>query len=374
MGKNNAKLPDIATIIQAGIDPKSGLPIRLIQEGEGDKNDVRRLMRIIDEQDAINRYKWYNLPLDISSQQLERMLYFKGQLCFFYFEELDRFYILPFALEGSIDFYGRFNTVHPIPFAAGNAGLTDGEKRDISRQESLLSTKKLKVIKEPKDLEDLTIDDFKNSCVILYDYTPQLNVNNIIPRQQINDVLVDTESEIIPYMQTALLAGTGIKGLRVNSAEAREEAERASKQIRYSALSRKLYVSMTDTVEMQEIADGSPLKSEEYLLALQSLDNLRKAALGIENGGLFQKKAHKLEEEQESNQSSAHSSKMDGIELRQAFCNICNSIWGTSMWCVLPEDDILMQNALMEEDQEDNSQPSSESEQPQEQEGGEKND
>ena len=370
MGKNNAKLPDIETIIQAGIDPKSGLPVRLIREGEGDKNEVRRLLRIIDEQDAITRYKWYNLPLDITSEELERMLYFKGQLCFFYFEELDRFYILPYALEGSIDFYGRFNRVHPIPFAAGT---TEAEKDQYKRQESLLSMKKLIVVKEPKDLEDLTIEDFKNSCVILRDYTPQLNINSIIPRQQINDVLVDTEAEIIPYMQTALLAGTGIKGLRVNSAEAREESERASKEIRYSALSRKLYVSMTDTVEFQELADGTPLKSEEYLLALQSIDNLRKSALGIENGGLFQKKAHKLEEEQETNQSSAHSSKMDGIALRQAFCNICNSIWGTSMWCVLPEDDVLMANALATDDPETESQPSSGSEQPQEKEGGEQN-
>ena len=61
MGKSNAKLPDIETLLQAGIDPKTRMPINLIGDAESDKNDFRRLIRIIDEQDAINRYKWYNM-------------------------------------------------------------------------------------------------------------------------------------------------------------------------------------------------------------------------------------------------------------------------------------------------------------------------
>ena len=334
MGKNNAKLPDIETMLQAGIDPKTGLPINLIRDGEADKNDFRRLFRIIDEQDAVNRYKWYNLPMDITSQQLERMLYFKGQLCFFYFEELEKFCILPFALDGTIDLYGRFNTVHPIPFAGGS---TETEKKLEKNQAQLLSTKKLRVIKEPKDLEDLSLEDLKESCVILYDYIPQLNVNNIIPRQALNDILLDTEAEIVSYLQTALLAGTGIKGMRVNDATAAGEANKASKQIRYSALSKKLYVAMTSSIDFQELANGTPLKAEEFLLSLQSIDNLRKATLGIDNGGLFQKKAHELESEHKGNASSVQTTYQDGLTLRQSFALIANSIWGTSMWCMPAE-------------------------------------
>ena len=30
---------------------------------------------------GLNRFQWYNLPLDISSQELERLLYYRGQLC-----------------------------------------------------------------------------------------------------------------------------------------------------------------------------------------------------------------------------------------------------------------------------------------------------
>lgn len=324
-----AKMFDIQTILQAGIDPKTHLPTRLDLAGEELKNNFRRAFRIIDEQDAVNRYKWFNLPCDLSSEELERLLYYRGQLCFFYFKELDKFYILPYALDGTIDFYGRFNRVHPIPFAVGT---TDEEKAKYQEMETLLSTIKLNVIKDPILDEDMTEEMFDNSCVLLHDYTKQLS-QTIIPRQQINDCFVDIEAEIIPYLSTALLAGTGIKGMRVNDADAADETERASKQVRYSALNKKLYVAMTSSVDFQELADGSPLKSEEFLLALQGIENVRKGTLGIENGGIFQKKAHKLESEQTGNESSVATVFQDGLSIRQRFCNIVNSIWGLEIWC-----------------------------------------
>ena len=73
------------------------------------------MLRIIDEQDAINRYKWYNLPDGLDSHLLERVLYYKGQGVFFYAETIGKFYFLPYALSGNIDIYGRFNKVTPLP-------------------------------------------------------------------------------------------------------------------------------------------------------------------------------------------------------------------------------------------------------------------
>lgn len=324
-----AVLPDLKLLIQAGVDPKTLLPSRMV-DNVGRKKDFKIAFRIIDEQDAVNRYKWYNLPLDLSSEELERMLYYKGQLCFFYFKELNEFYILPYALDGSIDMYGRYNRVHPIPFAAGTS---DEEKSAYKKQAELLSLKKLKVIKAPKAEEDIELSDFEDGCVLLFDYTRQLNVNNILPRQQINDCFSDMEAEILPYIQTALLAGTGIKGMRVNDADAAEETQKASDQIKFSALNQKLYVAMTSKVEFQDLADSSPLATQEFLLALQGVDNIRKGTLGIENGGIFQKNAHKLESEQRGNESSVATVFQDGLACRQNFCNIVNSIWGLDIWC-----------------------------------------
>ena len=66
----------INKILAAGIDPKTGLPLRA-EDCNGIKSSIKAQLRIIDEQDAVNRYMWYNLPLDISSQELERLLYYR---------------------------------------------------------------------------------------------------------------------------------------------------------------------------------------------------------------------------------------------------------------------------------------------------------
>ena len=100
-----AKLPNLQTLISAGINPKTGLPLKIGETIGGPKESLKKFLRIIDEQDAVNRYKWYNLPTSINGQELERMLYYKGQLAFFYIEELEEFYFMPYALNGTIDFY-----------------------------------------------------------------------------------------------------------------------------------------------------------------------------------------------------------------------------------------------------------------------------
>ena len=84
MAKNNAAIWDISTLIAAGINPKTGLPIKMGAPGCGKKPDIHKVLRIIDEQDAINRYKCYNLPDGLDRHLLERVLYYKGQGVFFY--------------------------------------------------------------------------------------------------------------------------------------------------------------------------------------------------------------------------------------------------------------------------------------------------
>ena len=84
---------------------------------------------------------------------------------------------------------------------------------------------------------------------------------------------------------------------------------------------------------MQELTDGATLKAEEFMLALQSLDNFRLSTYGIDNGGLFQKKAHELQSEADINGGPVGLVLQDGLSIRQNFCNIVNSIWGIGIWC-----------------------------------------
>lgn len=50
-------LPDIKTLWQAGIDPKTGLPYKLVGGNKcALKEGLKMQLRIRDEQDAVNRY------------------------------------------------------------------------------------------------------------------------------------------------------------------------------------------------------------------------------------------------------------------------------------------------------------------------------
>ena len=69
------------------------------------------------------------------------------------------------------------------------------------------------------------------------------------------------------------------------------------------------------------------------MLAMQSLDNLRLSGYGIDNGGLFEKKAHELQTEADINGGPVGLILQDGLSIRQNFCNIVNSIWGIGIWC-----------------------------------------
>lgn len=333
------KLIDPSIYKQAGIDMKTGLPTRMVDQINLKRN-MKKILRIIDEQDAVNRYKWYNLPCNISSEELERLLYFKGQLCFFYFKELDEFYFMPFALDGDIDFYGRYNRIHPVPMSSGTETDTKDEddklKKFVDKQRSLLSMLKLNVVKAVKPLEELELEDLYKSTVILWDYSRQMG-QNIIPRCVVNEDLLDVISEIPCFLRTSLIAGTGVKGMRVADESAKDEVRIACSQILSSALQGQLAVPITSSIEIQELFEGPTGKAQEYLLAMQALENFRLSTYGLENGGLFEKKAHKLESEQEMNDSTVGLVYADGLAIRQNFCNIVNSIWGLNIWCEASE-------------------------------------
>lgn len=54
---NNAKLVDVNTIIQAGINPKNGCPVKMGVADEDYKANFKKLIRVQDEQDAINSFE-----------------------------------------------------------------------------------------------------------------------------------------------------------------------------------------------------------------------------------------------------------------------------------------------------------------------------
>ena len=343
--KNQPRLTDPSLALAAGINPKTGLPLKFGEKSSATKENIRRILRIQDEQDAVNRFTWYNLP-DITGQELERLIYYKGQICMFYNETLGKFLYLPYALDGSIDVYGRYTAVHPVPMGSTELKDDDAKNKQLG---NWLSTIHLEVLYDLPDFESIvSVDDvgnfnfnfdYKNlttKTALLHDYTPQLS-QTITSRQVLNDVLLDVESDCIPFMRTALLNATGVRGIRVADASEAPGVWQASAGMNEAALAGQKYIPIAGALDFQDLADGAPARAEEFLLAMQSLDNIRLGTYGLENGGIFQKKAHELQAEAAMAGGNTNLVIQDSLTRRQRWCNIINSLTGLGIWCEISE-------------------------------------
>lgn len=333
--KDKPSLWNLDPYIAAGINPKTGLPQKL-EAGECiTPADITRQLRIVDEQDAVNRFTWYNLPDGLTGDLIERIIYYRGQGMFF--KKNEKFYFLPYALDGTIDVYGRFVSVTPLPFNGSTEtktndplikGLTYNCIYDVQIPEEYINDDQIDVEKINKILD--------NGCVLLKDYTEQIS-QTVLSRQRLNDPLLGVMGECIPLLRTALYNSTGVSGLRVGDQSEQSNAEAANRSINAAALKGQRYVPIVGQLEFQDLAAGSTAKAEEFLLTMQSLDNYRLSLYGLENGGLFQKKSHMLEAEQKINSGNVGLILRDSLNMRQNFCNRINSIWEIGMWCEVSE-------------------------------------
>lgn len=305
--------------------PKKGNPLE-----SGKTEGFRQQLRILDEQQAINRYKWSNLPKGLTQQIIERVLYYKGQGCLFYMEENETFYFLPYTLytdgtDGAtgIDCYGRYNAVSPMMAFGGS--LSDEKPKEF------LPGLHKKVIKEFPS--EVSLDDFLNGCVILKDYTPQYS-EHITPRQVVNEPIVSQMSEIFPIVRTNMYANSGVRAMRVNSEDEKANVDLANATIAQAVIEGRQLIPVVANLELQDLSPSSGSKAQELLMGLQALDNYRLSLYGLKNGGIFEKAGAYVNNTQAGNiQQNCGLQYQDGLAQRQEFCNIVNAVWGTAIWC-----------------------------------------
>lgn len=329
---NNAKIIDVQTMLQIGMDPKTGLPRKMGPTDCQLKEDLKRNLQITDRQDAMNRYVWTGLPEGITADIIERILYYKGQGILFYVKSLEKFYFLPYALDGTIDIYGRYETVRPLPFGGG----TDGKKKSSPISKYISDQIREPVYDIHELLAEITPQDLDTKCIILRDYTNGL-AQTIEPRAQLQESILETMARCIPYMRTALMNQTGVEGVKVGTEDDYTSVAIASKSVEEAAINGEKYIPIVGNMEFQELTGNNIALPETFMEALQSLDNFRLGRYGIKNGGVFAKKAHMLQDEADNNQGATGLVYNDGLSNRQYFSILSNLLFGTSMWCEASE-------------------------------------
>nr|DAE65593.1 MAG TPA: upper collar protein [Caudoviricetes sp.] len=339
-------LPNIEPIIAAGINPKTGLPIAFSGNGTSAlKSGIRRQLGVMDEQDATRRYLNDGLPEGLNNELVERVLYYTGQAILF--RRYGVGYILPYALDGNIDVYGRFRGVTPLPFRGGvSAGGKKGSKERITPW-----IPGLKLIPVYAGEEIPPNADPESLCVIIRDYI-EPGSELITPRYLLMSPLLDCMSDIIPFARTALQNSTGIQGMRVNNEGESSNVIAANSTTRRAAINADRFVPIVGSMDFQDLASGNAGSVIDFMQMYTSLDNYRLSLHGIRNEGAFVKKAHMLEGEQEMSGGATGLVLEDGLIQRKNSWDLANQIFGWNV-SVRINDDAMTDPDKSEEESEE---------------------
>ena len=227
-------------------------------KGPALQDSILRELRVMDEADFIQRFTWYNLPRGIDEDLIERVLYYRGQGMFFYNENTEEFYFLPFVGMG-VDVYGRFKDAKPLPF---NGTTADKDELPI------YGDKVWNVVHKMLLPEEIDYKTFADGAVILTDYSKQ-RAQRILSRQELNEPLLQMMSECMPLARTALINGTGVMGYRVNTADEAAEVGRASNAVAQAALNGDRWVPVQQNgLPQDELGVPSGRSVQDYLLAM----------------------------------------------------------------------------------------------------------
>lgn len=289
---------------------------------------IRRELRIKDLQQYLKRFKW-NGWKDIVANDAERMLYYRSQLILFYMDNVNddgsgRYFLLPYALDGEIDPYGRFIDVTPVPFANGKVGEDGKEKPWIQGL-------RRRVIYDLDQFERLTDKEDKTKyCVILRDFSCQLSQNNL-PRSVLQESLIGYQAEILPIMRTSLINSAGVSGVRVTTQDEQSNVKAANASKIAAAKSGEGWIPVIGQIDFQDLNTSSSNSPTDLLQAYQAVDNCRAGFMGAGSGEVFQKNAHELQAEHDGNNKSVEPILEDSLDNRKTFCELANAYFGLNL-------------------------------------------
>ena len=276
------------------------------------RDDLVQLITTHELQQYVRRYVWKNLPAGLDPTLMERMMYYRGRIVLF--KLYSRYYQLPFALKGTIDCVGRFNSVVPLTFN----GSTN----------------------EEMFIKDFTVDvcndpSFPEHCngVIVNDRTQEQS-EFIIPRYIMNLALHKELANVIVLIRHNLISSAKVYTFRVGSEAEQAEIEEELSGMENSILSegKRIFV-VTAPTAIQELMQNATLDVQNYWQCYVSLDNLRENFIGIENTGIFKKKERELQKNAEIEAGNADLIYRDGLFVRQQACERFNAVFGENIWC-----------------------------------------
>lgn len=304
--------------------------------------DRRLLMSMLSHKhmvETIERFEWRNLPPELPSDLIERVLYFRFKGALFMFNE--KYYFLPFTLKGTIDSYGRYISITPVLFT-GQWKIQQGKyTEDISFMSNAEFTVVYDLPKQEgetaedevgEDVEDdaMTLPDAKDKAVILTDSSLEI-AQDFTPINYLIRPLVEQMVDILVLVNIDLITSAKVFYVVAKDASQKEAIEKEFQDLDNRILNGKRIVVVTSPTELKELTGANVKDSARYFQSYQSIDNLRKDIIGIDNGGTFMKQEHTTEMETQTNSNGGSFVLNNALRMRRAFCETANHVFGLSM-------------------------------------------
>lgn len=293
-----------------------------------DYDSVFAIMRQQNMIETIERYQWVNVPFGLTQDLIERLLFFRGKGVFYFNDKIGKFQFLPFALNGLIDEYGRFTACNTLPFTG-----VDEDGKDKKKNQTLIYQDLELVYDLPYDEETLKkVRGNKPVGIILNDSTLSISQQPIIRSNYVKPVL-HMMATLLQIINTAMFGAADHNLIQVQNESELMSIQSQIDAINQDILKGKRFTPFVGNFPITPLKTGNTLNLEGLFGTFNSLTNFLKSITGVANAGVFDKKAHLLQEEQKLNGSNSDDIYYNGLRLRQEFCIMIQAYYGYPIWC-----------------------------------------
>lgn len=288
-----------------------------------DINTLTKLLKHKHMIEFIERFEWKNLPPELPSDLIERILFFRFKGGLFKYDE--KFWFLPFTLKGTIDSYGRYETVTPVLFTGQFAKANQKNEDSAFLPEDVLGKKCLACY--GKNIE---VKDDEIPFIVLNDTSLEISQDFEAQNTLINP-LIEQLVDILVLVNIDLVTSAKVFYVVAKDENQKPAIEKEFENLDAKILNGKRVVVVTSDLDLQELAGSQAKDQARYFQTYQSFDNLRKDVIGLTNGGTFMKQEHQTDMETEVNTSSGSAVMENALRQRKEFCDLVNHYYGLNI-------------------------------------------
>ena len=294
-------------------------------------DELFAIMREQNYVETIERYMWTNVPFGLTPDLIERVLFFRGKGVLYFNDAVGKFQFLPFALNDTIDEYGRYTRCNTLPFIG-----VDEVKKDPNSKKRMVSA----VMEDLELVYDLPYNDEmlrmirekKPVGIILNDNTLAISQQPIIRANYVKPVL-HMMATLMNIINCAMFGAADHNVLAVENESELKSINQGIDAINKNILNGKRFTAITSPLKIEPLKTSNTADLEGLFNTFNSLSNFLKSITGVANPGVFDKKAHLLQEEQQLNGSNADDIYYNGLRQRQEFCMLVQAYYGYPIWC-----------------------------------------